>query len=155
MADKRMPFARLLARVGEIVDGPGSRDDKLIVVCRLLHDNVDHYHWVGFYIADESKRELNLGPYVGKPTEHTRIPFGAGICGRAAEILETYISQDVYKEVKYLPCSKAVKAEMVVPIIKDGHMLAELDIDSHAPAPFTEDDKTFLEDVCGKLAGLF
>lgn len=155
MKDEKERLAPLLPRVKEIVDRQGRRDSKLMAICQLLRDEVAHYDWVGFYFADESKRELNLGPFVGEPTEHTRIPFGEGICGRAAETKETYVSQDVYQESKYLPCSARVRAEMVVPILKDGKIACQLDIDSHALAPFTEEDRAFLEDVGQVLSRLF
>ncbi|MCK4271897.1 GAF domain-containing protein [bacterium] len=155
MRDEMELFRFLLDKVKEIVAGPARRDEKLKAICRLLKDEVVHYDWVGFYIADEYKRELNLGPFAGEPTEHTRIPFGYGVCGHAAEIKETFIVQDVYKESNYLPCSSDVRAEMVVPFFKDGGIAGELDIDSCSLAPFTEEDKTFLEGVCELVAGLF
>ena len=108
-----------------------------------------YYDWVGFYLTDpEKKDELVLGPYEGDPTEHTRIPFGRGICGQAAATKETFVVQDVSKEDNYLSCSVHVKSEIVVPIIRDGEVLGELDIDSHTVEPFTDGDREFLERVC-------
>jgi len=77
-----------------------------------------------------------------------RIPFGRGICGQAAERKETFVVQDVSKETNYLSCSPEVKSEIVVPIMKDGRVLGELDIDSHSLAPFTDEDREFLENIC-------
>lgn len=79
-------IGKYIKTVKSIVKGKGTRDEKLKAVCELLRDNVSYYDWVGFYLADEDKRELILGPFVGEPTEHTRISFGQGICGQAAEI---------------------------------------------------------------------
>jgi len=149
------PLFGLLDRVREIVDGPLERTDKLQTICRLLREQVPHYDWVGFYLADGTKRELVLGPFEGEPTEHVRIPFGRGICGQAAEIKRTFIVQDVSKETNYLSCSPRVKSEIVLPILKDGEVVGELDIDSHVLAPFAEGDKEFLENVCGLVSRLF
>ncbi len=149
-------FTALLGEVKAIVNGPGESRAKAEAICRRLRDRVDHYDWVGFYLVDpDAERELVLGPYVGEPTEHTRIPFGRGICGQAAETEETFVIQDVSKETNYLSCSVHVRSEIVVPMFKDGALIGELDIDSHALAPFTDEDEAFLAAVCDAAAKLF
>ncbi len=147
-------FTLLLDRVREIVDEPANINEKLLSICRLLKNNVLHYNWVGFYLVDQS-RELVLGPFIGEPTEHMRIPFGKGICGQAAERKATFIIQDVSKEVNYLSCSPKVQSEIVVPIFKNREIVGELDIDSHNLSPFTEEDVKFLENVCQVVSRLF
>jgi L-methionine (R)-S-oxide reductase len=148
-------FADLLDDVKAIVASPENRDERLRRICELLHAEVPHYDWVGFYIVDPHiERELMLGPYVGTPTEHTRIPFGKGICGQAADTKRTFIIQDVLQETNYLSCSPDVRAEIVVPVMRAGVVLGELDIDSHALAPFSHEDRAFLEDVCAEVAPL-
>ena len=103
----------------------------------------------------DKDRELVLGPYVGESTDHTRIAFGEGICGQAAEREETFVIQDVSKEDNYLSCSFAVKSEIVVPVFKDGQIVGELDIDSHTASPFTPEDREYLEKICKMIDGLF
>ncbi|MEO0136085.1 MAG: GAF domain-containing protein [candidate division WOR-3 bacterium] len=153
--DKKKTFESLLNEIGNIIEGPADSKEKLLKICKLLKENVPYYNWVGFYIADNEKKELYLGPYVGEPTEHTKIPFGRGICGQAVERKETFVVQDVSKETNYLSCSVKVKSEIVVPVFKDDQVIAEIDIDSHTLAPFTEEDKTFLEDLALKIKDLF
>jgi GAF domain-containing protein len=85
---------------------------------------------------------------VGAPTDHTRIPFGQGICGQAAERKETFVVQDVSMEDNYLSCSVDVRSEIVLPIMDGGEVLGELDIDSHAVSPFTEQDGQLLTGIC-------
>jgi L-methionine (R)-S-oxide reductase len=149
-------YGRLLDQVVGIVRGPGARNAKLDGICILLEANVSHYDWVGFYLVDpEARRELILGPYVGAPTEHTRIAFGKGICGQAADTKATFIVQDVTEETNYLSCSPDVRSEIVVPVLRAGAVVGELDIDSHALAPFTEADRAFLEQVCREVSSLF
>jgi len=135
----------------------GARSDldrlgKLHAWCRLLHDEVEHYQWVGFYIAEPERRELRLDAYVGDPTDHVRIAYGKGICGQAAETLKTFVVQDVAEESNYLSCSLHVKSEVVVPLFHKGCFVGELDIDSHFVAPFTEWDSRLLEAIA-YLAG--
>ncbi len=150
-------FSTLLAAVRRIVAAEGTdRDTKLHAICTLLEREVAHYDWVGFYLTDPAReRELALGPFVGAPTEHTRIAFGQGICGQAADTEMTFVIQDVSQETNYLSCSPHVKSEIVVPIFKDGAVVGEIDIDSHALAPFSEADSFFLEQVAALVAALF
>lgn len=147
----------LLSEIKKTTDDPGkSRDEKLQRICQMISDKVDVFDWVGFYIVDpEADRELVLGPYVGEPTEHTRIPFGKGICGQAAETNETFVVQDVSKAENYLACSIEVQAEIVVPIRKKGKFVAELDIDSHTKDSITEDHRAMLEEICDIVVTLF
>ena len=148
-------FDLLLKEVEAIVGTELPTNSKLSAICELLASNVPYFNWVGFYFVDKlNKQELVIGPFVGKHTEHTKIPFGGGICGQVAEAKRTFVIQDVSKEDNYLACSKEVKSEIVVPILKDGQLLAELDIDSHSFSPFSEADQKFLEDICKMLSEL-
>ncbi len=146
----------LLEKVREIVEGQNDTNEKLLAICKLLRDNIPHYNWVGFYLVDtEREKELILGPFAGETTEHTRIPFGKGICGQAAERKITFLIQDVSKEANYLSCSPEVRSEVVVPIFKNGKVAGELDIDSHILSPFMQEDIKFLENVCEIISRLF
>jgi L-methionine (R)-S-oxide reductase len=147
-AEIEVIFEQLLTKIEKLIAGEMPPYDKLMSICDMLKELVPHYDWVGFYLVDnEQDRELVLGPYVGDPTEHTRIPFGAGICGQAAEREDLFVVQDVSAESNYLSCSMNVKSEIVVPVFKKGKLVGELDIDSHMTGPFTEADSTFLKRV--------
>ena len=149
-------FGLLLEKIREIVNSSLERDEKLRSICKLLRENFSHFNWVGFYLVDEAKGdELILGPFEGESTEHVRIPFGRGVCGQAAQTKKTFLVQDVSKETNYLACSPKVKSEIVVPILKDGELVGELDIDSYRLSAFTEEDREFLEKVCEILSNLF
>jgi len=149
-------FGLLLEKIREIVNSSLERDEKLRSICKLLRENFSHFNWVGFYLVDEVKGdELILGPFEGESTEHVRIPFGRGVCGQAAQTKKTFLVQDVSKETNYLACSPKVKSEIVVPILKDGELVGELDIDSYRLSAFTEEDREFLEKVCEILSNLF
>ena len=130
-------------------------DELLLRICELLKQDIYHYDWVGFYILDREKNELVLGSFVGKPTPHTHIAVGKGICGQVAESGQTMVVQDVTQVENYISCGLDVQSEIVVPIMKNGKFVAELDIDSHSPAPFTEEDNKFLAKVCDLLIDCF
>ena len=153
--ETRGGFGNLLAETGRIAAGPRDSSAKLQGICDLLRKNVPHYDWVGFYVADAATKTLRLGPFSGAPTEHARIAFGQGICGQAAERKETFVVQDVSKEANYLSCGIHVKSEIVAPVMRDGEVVAELDIDSHTCDAFTGQDRLFLEKVAGIVSCLF
>ncbi len=151
--EKQRLFADLRVRIGEVAYSTLPREERLDFIVHLLQRDVPYYDWVGFYLVDpQSPRELVLDRFAGDPTDHVRIPFGQGICGQAAERLDTFVVQDVSKETNYLSCSIHVKSEIVLPILHEGRLVGELDIDSHVVAPFTDEDKAFLEGVCAQVA---
>jgi L-methionine (R)-S-oxide reductase len=117
---------------------------------RLLAAEMPAYTWVGIYVLEGE--ELVLGPFVGKPSPHTRIPLGRGICGAAATEKATIIVDDVNADPRYLACSLETRSEIVVPILLRGEVLGEIDIDSDQPAAFGEADRVLLEKVAALLA---
>ena len=122
-------------------------------ICELLDREVEVFNWTGFYLASATEeRMLELGPFTGEPTDHTQIPYGTGICGQAAETLDTFVVQDVSKAENYLACSVTVKSEIVVPIMKNGTFLGELDIDSHTKDAITPELQELCEEICRRLA---
>ena len=94
-----------------------------------------------------------LGPCRGKPSPHTRIALGRGICGGAAATeKQTIIVDDVNADPRYLACSIETKSEIVVPIMHGSRVLGEIDIDSDRHAAFGGDDRQLLEQVAALLA---
>ena len=151
--DLEPAFDALLVDVRSEFEQSDSARDRLTRICDLLRSRVEHYDWVGFYLVDPDRdRELVLGPFSGDDTEHTRIPFGQGICGQAADREEVFLVQDVSQESNYLSCSAHVKSEIVVPVFLRSHIVGEIDIDSHTLAPFTDADQQFLEQLAELIA---
>jgi len=143
-------FNELIKEIEEILYLPIDKNSKLERICILLKEKIYYYNWVGFYFAKNGN--LVLKAYSGEETEHKVIPFGKGVCGRVAESKDALIVQDITKEKNYLACSRKVKAEIVVPIIREGEFLGEIDIDSHYISPFNSDDEEFLKEVCKIVA---
>jgi GAF domain-containing protein len=116
----------------------------------ILKRDIPHYTWVGIYLLEGN--ELVLGPYLGKPSPHTRIPIGQGICGAAAREKQTIVVDDVNADERYLACSLETKSEIVVPIMIGERVLGEIDIDSDRAAAFGAADRQLLEQVATMLA---
>lgn len=119
---------------------------------RQLAAAFDHFHWTGVYLLDGDT--LALGPYVGLPTEHVRIPLGTGICGTAAAERATIVVDDVRADSRFLACFVTTRSEIVVPILAGERVIGEIDVDSDNPAAFGDGDRTLLEAVAARLARL-
>ena len=143
----------LKKKIAVILQSPSQNtEDKLQKICKLLDDEISYFNWTGFYFKNGEKEELILGPYVGAATDHTIIPYGKGICGQVAISNEIFVVPDVSLENNYLSCSIDTKAEIVVPIFKDGKNIGQIDIDSHQLNPFTKEDKVLLEWLCNEVS---
>ena len=127
-----------------IEDSSTGVDQRLQDICNLLTQEVSYYDWVGFYFANHTKKTLHLKAYSGAPTEHTVIEFGKGICGQVAISNKNFVVPDVKAQDNYIACSISVKAEIVIPLFKNGVNIGQIDIDSNTPDPFTKEDEKFL-----------
>jgi L-methionine (R)-S-oxide reductase len=145
-----MDREQLLTAVQSAIAAAPNGDAAMQQAVRLLKDGMPHYTWVGIYLLDGE--ELVLGPFLGKPSPHTRIPLGRGICGAAATEKKTIVVDDVNADPRYLACSIETKSEIVVPILNGPDVLGEIDIDSDRPAAFGAADRALLERVASLLA---
>jgi L-methionine (R)-S-oxide reductase len=116
----------------------------------VLKDQMPQYTWVGIYVVIGN--DLVLGPFRGKPSPHTTIPLGRGICGAAAIAGATIVVDDVNSDPRYLACSLETQSEIVVPIVRNGEVLGEIDVDSDLRAAFGPADRELLEAVAALLA---
>ena len=139
-----------LASIDDLIRAERDPQPAMERVVEILKREMPHYTWVGIYLLEGD--ELVLGPFRGKPSPHTRIPIGSGICGAAARERETIIVDDVNADSRYLACSLETKSEIVVPIMNGAQVLGEIDIDSDQPAAFGSDDRRLLESVASRLA---
>jgi len=124
--------------------------EALAAAVKVLKERNPRYTWVGIYLLQDG--ELVLGPFLGKPSPHTRIPVGQGICGAAAREEQTVIVPDVHADPRYLACSLETRSEIVVPIFSRGRVVGEIDIDSDLPEAFGQQDRALLE-AAARLIG--
>jgi len=143
-------YGAVLKRVARAIRDAADGRGAMAAAIGVLKREVPDYTWVGIYLLDGN--ELVLGPFAGKPSPHTRIPLGRGICGAAAAEQTTIIVDDVNSDPRYLACSIETRSEIVVPIMLGGEVLGEIDIDSDHLAAFNNDDRVLLEAVAAQLA---
>src|SRR4051812_47840073 len=140
----------VLTKIRTALERSGDATDAMARAVRVLKDEVPAYTWVGIYLLEGD--ELVLGPFLGKPSPHTRIPLGQGICGAAATAKATLIVDDVNADPRYLACSIETQSEIVVPIMHNERVLGEIDIDSDRRAAFGAADRELLEAVAAVIA---
>ena len=150
-----MQFDQVKREIDELARKASSATDLMDAITKKLNQRMLKYNWVGFYmISKHDPNMLELGPFVGAMTPHTRIRLNQGICGAAASKGSTVVVDDVSQDARYLACSQETKSEIVVPVFVDNKVVGELDIDSHFLSAFGEDDRALIE-YCAQTVGRF
>lgn len=115
----------------------------------LMWQFLPDLNWAGFYRMIGG--ELVLGPFIGKPA-CIRIPVGRGVCGAAAATGDTQLVPDVHAFPGHIACDAASRSELVVPVTRDGAVIAVIDLDSPLPARFDGDDARGIEALAEAVA---
>jgi len=140
---KEETYRPLLPQIAALVEDETDPIAKMANVAAALHQAFGFW-WTGFYrvVGDE----LVLGPFQG-PVACMHIPFGRGVCGTAWQRQETVIVPNVHEFAGHIACSSESKSEIVVPVFRDGKVIAVLDIDSAEYNTFDEMDQVYLEQI--------
>jgi GAF domain-containing protein len=136
-------YKALLPQIVGLLEGETDLVANLANVVAALKEQFG-WLWVGFYLVKEG--ELVLGPFQG-PVACTRIRKGRGVCGTSWAEGKTLIVPDVEAFPGHIACSSLSRSEIVVPIFKNGSVVAVLDVDSTDLAAFDETDKQYLEAI--------
>ena len=137
-----MDYEMLCAQLSGLAEADGWYVPLMANAAALLYDVLEDVNWAGFYLLRDGR--LVLGPFQGK-VACIHIPLGKGVCGTAARRDETQVVPDVHAFPGHIACDSASNAEIVVPIHKDGRVVAVLDIDSPVRGRFTAADRSGLE----------
>ena len=148
-ADKTVMYRDLLSAVDGLTTGEPDGVANMANVAALIWETLPDLNWAGFYRNVDG--ELVLGPFQGRPA-CIRIPFGTGVCGAAAATQQVQRVEDVHAFPGHIACDAASVSELVIPIVRDGKLIAVLDLDSPNPARFTEEDEAGCVAVCDLLA---
>ncbi|MFL1675532.1 GAF domain-containing protein [Paenibacillus dendritiformis] len=133
-----------------LIEGEPNLIANLANASALLWQGLKEINWAGFYLMDESKEELVLGPFQGLPA-CIRIPLGRGVCGTAAREQRTLVVPDVHAFPGHIACDAASRSEIVIPMMKEGRLVGVLDIDSPVTDRFQEPDREALEKMVEAL----
>ena len=122
---------------GLIEDKSPTLQAAMATLCAVLHAKMQHHFWTGFYFVG-SEDELHVGPYQGPVA--CQILTGQGVCLHAVLTQAPVIVSDVEAFPGHIDCDSRSKSEIVIPLIKDGDVLAVLDVDSSELNQFTDAD---------------
>ena len=148
-ADKATMYRDLKSALEGLIAGEPDAVANMANAAALIWETLPDINWAGFYRNVDG--ELVLGPFQGRPA-CIRIPFGTGVCGAAAATLEVQRVEDVHAFPGHIACDAASVSELVVPIVREGKLIAVLDLDSPTPARFTEEDEAGCVAVAELLA---
>lgn len=138
---KEEEYIALMPQIEALLKEESDLIANLANLCGALKEQFG-WLWVGFYIV--KNEELVLGPFQG-PVACTRIKMGKGVCGKAWQEAKTIIVPDVDLFPGHIACSSLSKSEIVIPVIKNGDVVAVLDADSIDLNSYDETDQYFLE----------
>jgi L-methionine (R)-S-oxide reductase len=140
---------QLIDNIRIAIEKMETENDILQAAAELIHNYSEGFDWTGFYMMRDGA--LEVGPYIGPETPHTRIELNAGICGAAASKKKSIIVEDVTGDARFLACSPNTKSEIVVPLMDGDKVLGEIDIDSNKRGFFTDDDRRMFEEVASTI----
>ena len=142
-------YRELAAAAAALVAGEPDKVANMANLAALIWQYVPQLNWAGFYRVVDG--ELVLGPFQGKPA-CLRIPFGQGVCGTAAASGATQLVADVHAFPGHIACDGDSRSELVVPVLRDGAVVAVIDLDSPELARFDAEDARGIEALAVAVA---
>ncbi len=142
-------YDSLVAAAKALVEGEDDAIANMANLAALIWQFVPELNWAGFYRLMDG--ELVLGPFIGKPA-CLRIALGNGVCGTAAASGLTQCVSDVHAFPGHIACDAASRSELVVPVIRDGAVIAVVDLDSPRIDRFDATDALGIETLAKAIA---
>ena len=143
-------YRELVAAAAALTVGEADGVANMANIAALIPMFVGDLNWAGFYRMQQG--ELVLGPFWGKPA-CIRIAMGQGVCGTAAALNQTQVVEDVHAFEGHIACDSASRSELVVPVRREGRVIAVIDLDSPSLARFDGEDAAGMEALAASIAG--
>ena len=142
-------YERLYEQLQDLIeDKSPSLLAAMATICAVFHAKMQHHFWTGFYFV-VGEDELHVGPYQGPAA--CQILNDQGVCLHAARTKEPVVVPDVETFANHIACDSRSKSEIVIPLLKDGNVVAVLDVDSSERSQFSEADVEPLSKILGLL----
>jgi len=148
-APKSEMYRELVKSADALTSGESDGVANMSNIAALLWEFLPDVNWTGFYRVVDG--ELVLGPFQGKAA-CIRIPFGRGVCGTAVQTGETQLVEDVHAFPGHIACDANSASELVVPVMRDGQVIAVVDLDSPSRGRFDHDDALGIESLVAVIA---
>ena len=147
-SEKQSRYQTVNEQLSYLLEGEPNVLANLSNASALLKTNFPNTVFAGFYLFDGN--ELILGPFQGG-VSCVRIALGKGVCGESAASRQTVIVGDVKTYPNYISCDSSARSEIVVPMVKEGHLLGVLDLDSSLVDDYDDLDLKYLEEFVSIL----
>ena len=147
-SEKESLYQTINEQLSYLLDGEPNVLANLSNASALLKTSFPNTVFAGFYLFDGN--ELILGPFQGG-VSCVRIVLGKGVCGESAASRQTVIVGDVKTYPNYISCDSSARSEIVVPMVKEGHLLGVLDLDSSLVDDYDDLDQKYLEEFVAIL----
>lgn len=141
--NKEDQYKSLIPQIKALLAGEPDEIANLANIAAALKEQFKFF-WVGFYLVKGD--QLVLGPFQG-PVACTRIGFNKGVCGTSWAQKETLIVPNVEEFPGHIACSSISKSEIVIPLMKNGEVVAVLDVDSDQLNTFDDIDEKYLKEI--------
>jgi len=149
--------AAVVAELNALASQARTATELMSQIAEKLNRSLVRYNWVGFYRIEDGadgERVLVRGPHAGTIATFLEIPLSCGVCGAAARTGETILLNDVAEDSRYISSDLSTQSELVVPFSVGGEVAGIMDVNSHFPQAFTNDDRMICESVA-HLVGNF
>jgi len=134
---------------------PGTLDSYLLEVADAVNTTLDlntllqrvsemlkrvlDYEIFAILLLHEKSQELRIRFQVGHPpdvAERIRIKVGQGVTGKAVELREPVLVNDVRSEENFINSAPGVRSELAVPLIAKNKVIGVLDVEAAQPGAF-------------------
>lgn len=146
--EKQQQYAELAQQAAALLADESDMIANMANISSLLYWGLNNVNWAGFYLLKDM--QLVLGPFHGKPA-CIRIPIGQGVCGTAIAQKTVQLVHDVHEFAGHIACDAASNSEVVLPVYKDGNIIAVLDLDSPLVGRFDQIDIDGLQAIVNSL----
>ena len=129
-SDVQLNVDPLLLEVADVVNTTLDLDTTLRRVAELVRKVID-YEIFAILLLNEKAQELRFRFQTGYPKEYAeraRVKVGQGVTGRAAQLRQAILVEDVTKVNDYIEAIPTVRSELAIPLIVKNRVIGVIDI---------------------------
>src|SRR5579864_736231 len=152
--ERQLPIEPLLLEVADVLATSLDLDTTLRRVAEVVRKVID-YEIFAILLLNEKTQELRFRFQVGYPaelTEQTRLKVGQGVTGRAAQMRQAVLVDDVTADPEYIAAVPNVCSELAVPLITKNRVIGVIDLEAREPGYFTEEHSRLLTLIASRMA---
>ena len=114
-----------------------------------------NYHRFSILLADQRTQTFNTVISIKldeRMPEKPTVPFGQGIVGAAAALLQTVVTPDVSKDSRYIGVNPETRSEMAVPLIYRERVIGVVDLESPRLSYFSDEHVRMFSTLAPQIA---